>query len=123
MWHTLPSRVVLLDNGAYQLKSSLQTDSSPNIHLNAVIRDKHSRSVHISNRALEDGLNNSRQSKIVHPQVRGLLQDSDIQSVIWRECFGKAIKKDGSLSDQKLIEYAQESCLLMTAQPMLPDFI
>ena len=44
--------------------------------------------------------------------ARGLLHDSDLQLVIWRETLNKIKKFDAS-----------KSCLILAMQPLLPDII
>ena len=58
---------------------------------------------------IESGKYNSRYQHIVHPQNRGILQDSDMQSLIW----DNFLKKEENV----------DRTLVMTRQPMLPGFV
>lgn len=86
---------MLLDNGAYMLKGAIAAthDLQPFLEFNAAIRGKSARAAgtqSIGNQAindLRDGRFDSRCQTVVHPQVRGLLQDSDLQSQIWSQLF------------------------------------
>ena len=51
---------------------------------------------------------------VTHPQVRGLLQDSDLQQILWKQEFSKLL---GKKFDEK------KHCLAMTVQPNLPDVV
>mmetsp|Transcript_3698 Transcript_3698/g.6299 ORF Transcript_3698/g.6299 Transcript_3698/m.6299 type:complete len:218 (+) Transcript_3698:242-895(+) len=74
---------------------------------------------------MEGGQLNLRHHQIVHPQVRGLLQDSDIQSIIWKQFFSRTVLHNpkGANSGEKLREHLKSSCLSLTSQPLTPPMI
>jgi hypothetical protein len=53
-WRDSLNRRVLLDNGAYTIKSSLATETKPHSCLNAVGKDKKTRAVFVGNKLLEE---------------------------------------------------------------------
>ena len=78
---------ILLDNGAYEIKASLADKkegladtAKPKCTFNGAVIDKNRNQTYIGNKAfsiIKDGFD-SRTMTISHPQVRGLLQDSDL---------------------------------------------
>lgn len=99
----------LVDNGAYMIKASLAGQIDPHIHFNGIIKDRTGRSKTLVGneafKAMHDGTFNSRLMQIVHPQVRGLLQDSDIQSLIWKNVFSSLLSsKTSTIADGKLFQ-------------------
>lgn len=51
---------------------------------------------------------------MTHPIIRGLLHDSDLQQILWKQEFSKSF---GKRFEEK------QSCLMMTVQPNLPDIV
>jgi hypothetical protein len=41
----------------------------------------------------------TRTMNIIHPQIRGILQDSDLQSMIWRNVFSQVLDPKDKISD------------------------
>lgn len=84
---------------------------------NAVLKDKHgpkSSSIVIGNQALADiqeGRFNPRYQHIVHPQVRGILQDSNLQNLIWSDAIQELLNQTQagkSITDQdQLLDHLQ----------------
>ena len=84
---------------------------------NGIVRDKAKNTLHYCNKALDlmhEGFE-TRTMSVVHPQVRGLLQDSDLQSMIWKNVFSQVLDPKDKISDSKMIEQLNETQLLMTA--------
>lgn len=126
----------LLDNGAYMIKASLggPLEGADSVSFfNAVLKDKHgpkSSNIVIGNQALADileGRFNPRYQQIVHPQIRGILQDSNLQSLIWSDAVQDLLNKTQagkSITNQdQLLDHLQQSCLAFTVQPCLPAFV
>ena len=90
----------LLDNGAYMIKGSLGGGlSESGSYFNAVLKDKHgpkSANLVLGNQALSDiqeGRFNPRNQQIVHPQIRGILQDSNLQNLIWSDTIQEMLNQ------------------------------
>ena len=112
-WHDSHAKRVILDNGAYELKCSLASDSKPHVVYNAVGRSKKTGKVYLANKLRDELEKGAQNIQVTHPMIRGILQDSDLQSIIWKQEFAKLGKK----FDEK------SSCLCMTVQPNLPDLV
>ena len=115
-WRDSLSKRLLLDNGAYHIKYSnaSSTDPKPQLMYNAVGKDKKGKGsqVYIGNK-LWDELEGGRSGvQVTYPVIRGLLHDSDIETVIWKQIFSKF---------KKLEE--RSSCLALTLPPVLPDLV
>ena len=80
---------------------------------NAVGRSKKTGKVYLANKLRDELEKGAQNIQVTHPMVRGLLQDSDLQSIIWKQEFTKLGKK----FDEK------QSCLCMTVQPNLPELV
>ena len=92
-WTDNPSKRVILDSGAYEIKCSLASDTKPHLVHNAVGKSRKTGKVYVANK-LKDELDKGAQNiQVTHPMIRGLLQDSDLQSIIWRQEFAKLGKK------------------------------
>ena len=117
---------LVLDNGAYSIKASLVGEECQTT-FNGVLRNKTEKNyLHVGNQALkamETGGYNSRYMQIAHPQVRGLLQDSDMQSHVWRQALAQAMAGSTGkpLPDSKLWDQLKSTHLVMTMQPCLPE--
>ncbi len=79
---------------------------------NAVGKDKKSRAFFIGNKLLEELENGHSNISVTYPLIRGLLHDSDIETVIWKQVFGRF---------KKLEE--RNSCLALSLPPVLPDIV
>lgn len=103
---------ILLDGGAYTLKGAVAAgDFNMKTEFNGYIRSKGGNIISLGNRALADcseGGFDGRSHGIAHPQNRGLLQDSDIQSELWGRLFSQL------MPDVDVLEAARQSKLLMT---------
>ena len=87
-WRDSLSKRLLLDNGAYLIKYSNASspDPKPQLMYNAVGKDKKGKGsqVYIGNK-LWDELEGGRSGvQVTYPVIRGLLHDSDIETVIWK---------------------------------------
>lgn len=75
-WKENLGQRIVLDNGAYMIKSSLASKSLPaDEHFNGVVKDRNGKNI-IGNAALREineGSSGSRFHNIIHPQVRGIL--------------------------------------------------
>ena len=92
------------------LKFSSVSELKPSLLYNAVGKDKKTRSVFIGNKLLEELENGHTNMQMTHPIIRGLLHDSDIETVLWKQVFSKF---------KKLEERA--CCLAITLPPVMPD--
>jgi actin-related protein len=68
--------------------------------------------MYVGNKLLEELDNGHANIQITYPIVRGLLQDSDIETVIWKQIFSRF---------KKLEERA--CCLALSLPPILPDIV
>jgi hypothetical protein len=50
--------------------------------------------------------------QITYPMVRGLLHDSDVETVVWKQVFARFKKLEERVS-----------CLALTLPPILPDIV
>lgn len=79
---------------------------------NAVGKDKKNRNVFVGNKLWDEMEGGHANMQITYPIVRGLLHDSDVETVIWKQIFSRF---------KKLEERA--SCLALTLPPILPDIV
>jgi actin-related protein len=75
-------------------------------------KDRKTRNMYVGNKLWEELENGHSNIQITYPIIRGLLQDSDIETVIWKQVFSRF---------KKLEERA--SCLAMTLPPILPEIV
>ena len=111
-WRDSLSKRILLDNGAYEIKYSAASELKPSKIYNAVGKDKKSRAVYAGNKLFEELENGHNNMQITYPIIRGLLHDSDLETVIWKQIFSKFKKME-----------ERASCLAMTLPPILPDIV
>ena len=111
-WRDSLNKRILLDNGAYTIKFSSANEAKPQTIYNAVGKDKKTRTVYIGNKLLDEMENGHTNIQITYPLIRGLLQDSDIETVIWKQIFSRF---------KKLEERA--SCLALSLPPVLPEIV
>ena len=92
---------------------STANEKQPTIVLNAVgqLKSKIKQKTLLGNR-ISDELEKGNLVLTEHPVVRGLLQDSDMQALLWKEGFAKFKKFDAS-----------QSCLALSLAPILPDMV
>lgn len=119
-----------MDNGALNIRHSLASSPDPLLTFNAALKERgHPLSMVIGNHALkamEQGQVNFRHQQLVHPQVRGLLQDSDLQSNIWRQALESTFKlkpSNANYQESDLVEKIKESSLSLTLQPLCPSAV
>ena len=105
---------MLLDCGAYELKYSLGSESKPRVVFNAVGRNKKTGKVYLGNKLREELDKGTQHLQVTHPIIRGLLQDSNLEHVLWKQDFAKSF---GKRFDER------QSCLVMTVQPNLPNVV
>jgi hypothetical protein len=93
-WRDNLNKRVLLDNGAYMIKyGTAATKGDPRTMFNAIGRDKNTKSLYMGNEVL-DRLNKGQINlSLTFPLVRGLLHESDIETIIWKEVFNQIYKK------------------------------
>lgn len=94
------------------IKFSSVNEVKPQTIYNAVGKDKKTRTVYIGNKLFDELENGHSNIQLTYPVIRGLLQDSDIETVIWKQIFSRF---------KKLEERA--SCLALTLPPVLPDIV
>lgn len=93
MWRENSAARVLLDCGAYEFKCSLATEQKPHQVFNAVGRNKKTGKVYLGNKLREELDKGSQYLQVTHPMVRGLLQDSNLQTILWKQEFSKSFGK------------------------------
>ena len=114
-WRDNPNKRILFDNGAYNIKyGTVATEGDPKTMFNAIGKDKSTFSFFVGNEVLEKLNKGHTNLKISFPLVRGLLHDSDIESMVWKRIFSQLGKK-------KLDEKSSWFCL--TTPPVLPDIV
>ena len=86
-WRESLNKRMLLDNGAYMIKCSLAHESKPHTCFNAVGKDKKTRAIHVGNKLWDELESGHSHIQVTHPIIRGLLHDSDIETVIWKQIF------------------------------------
>ena len=114
-WRDVPQKRILFDNGAYSIKyGTAATKGDPKTMFNAIGKDKATRSVVIGNDVLEKLTKGQINLSLTFPLIRGLLHDSDIENVIWKQIFNQIGKKKFDESN---------SWLCLTTPPVLPDIV
>ena len=68
--------------------------------------------MYVGNKLLEELENGHSNIQITYPLIRGLMQDSDIETVIWKQIFSRF---------KKLEEKA--SCLALSLPPIVPEVV
>ncbi|CDW72015.1 UNKNOWN [Stylonychia lemnae] len=111
-WRDSLSKRIILDNGAYEIKYSAASELKPQKIYNAVGKDKKTRAVYAGNKLFEELENGHSNMQITYPIIRGLLHDSDLETVIWKQIFSKFKKME-----------ERASCLALTLPPVLPDIV
>lgn len=111
-WRDNMSKRIVLDNGAYMIKYSTAAEGKPQIMYNAVGKDKKTRNVYVGNKLFEELENGHSNIQLTYPVIRGLLQDSDIETIIWKQVFTKFKKLEERVS-----------CLALTIPPIMPEIV
>lgn len=111
-WRDNLSKRIIVDNGAYMIKFSSAAENKPQTIYNAVGKDRKTRNMYVGNKLLEELENGHSNIQITYPLIRGLMQDSDIETVIWKQIFSRF---------KKLEEKA--SCLALTLPPIVPEIV
>jgi actin-related protein len=111
-WRDNLSKRIVVDNGAYMIKFSSAAENKPQTIYNAVGKDRKTRNMYVGNKLLEELENGHSNIQITYPLIRGLMQDSDIETVIWKQIFSRF---------KKLEEKA--SCLALTLPPIVPEIV
>jgi hypothetical protein len=93
-WRDNPNKRILFDNGAYSIKyGTAATKGDPKTMFNAIGKDKATRSIYIGNEVL-DKLNKGQINlNLTFPLIRGLLHESDIETIVWKSVFSQFGKK------------------------------
>lgn len=73
-----------MDNGAYMIKFSSAAENKVQTIYNAVGKDRKTRNMYVGNKLIEELENGHSNIQITYPLIRGLMQDSDIETVIWK---------------------------------------
>ena len=68
-------------------------------------KNKKTGKVYLGNKLREELEKGTQNLQITHPMIRGLLQDSDLQHILWKQEFSKSF---GRKFDEK------QSCLSLT---------
>jgi len=111
-WRDAPQKRILMDNGAYKIKFSTAADKEPMLCFNGVGKDRKSKNVYIGQKLWDELEAGHPNISITHPIIRGLLHDSDLESLIWKQCFQRIKKFD-----------EKSSCLSLALPPVLPDVV
>ncbi|TNV84523.1 hypothetical protein FGO68_gene9447 [Halteria grandinella] len=111
-WRDNLSKRLVLDHGAYMIKYSSASEAKPQLMYNAVGKDKKNRNVYVGNKLWDELEGGHANIQVTYPMVRGLLHDSDVETVIWKQIFSRF---------KKLEERA--SCLALTLPPILPEIV
>lgn len=89
-WRDNPQKRILFDNGAYTIKfGTAATKGDPKTMFNCIGKDKATRSIAIGNEVLEKLNKGQINLNLSFPLIRGLLHESDIESVIWKQIFAQ----------------------------------
>ncbi len=94
------------------IKFSSASEQKPQNIYNAVGKDRKTRNMYVGNKLWEELENGHSNIQVTYPIIRGLLQDSDIETVIWKQIFSRF---------KKLEERA--SCLALTLPPIIPELV
>jgi actin-related protein len=111
-WRDNLSKRIVVDNGAYMIKFSSAAENKAQSIYNAVGKDRKTRNMYVGNKLMEELENGHSNIQITYPLIRGLMQDSDIETVIWKQIFSRF---------KKLEEKA--SCLALTLPPIVPEIV
>ena len=111
-WRDNLSKRIVVDNGAYMIKFSSAAENKVQTIYNAVGKDRKTRNLYVGNKLMEELENGHSNIQITYPLIRGLMQDSDIETVIWKQIFSRF---------KKLEEKA--SCLALTLPPIVPEIV
>jgi actin-related protein len=111
-WRDNLSKRIVVDNGAYMIKFSSAAENKAQTIYNAVGKDRKTRNMYVGNKLMEELENGHSNIQITYPLIRGLMQDSDIETVIWKQIFSRF---------KKLEEKA--SCLALTLPPIVPEIV
>ena len=111
-WRDNLSKRIVVDNGAYMIKFSSAAENKAQSIYNAVGKDRKTRNMYVGNKLMEELENGHSNIQITYPLIRGLMQDSEIETVIWKQIFSRF---------KKLEEKA--SCLALTLPPIVPEIV
>lgn len=111
-WRDSLNKRIILDNGAYQIKFSTVNEAKPQTIFNAVGKDRKTRAVYFGNKLLEELENGHPNIQLTYPIIRGLLHDSDIETVIWKQIFSRFKKLEERVS-----------CLCLTLPVIMPEIV
>jgi len=75
-------------------------------------KDRKTRNVYVGNKLFEELDNGHTNMQITYPIIRGLLQDSDIETVIWKQIFSRFKKLEERVCS-----------LALSLPPILPDIV
>ena len=116
-WRDNPEKCILLDNGAYNIKyGTSATEGDPKMMFNAIGKDRSTLSFFVGNEVLEKLNKGQTNLTLTFPLVRGLLHDSDIETMIWKKVMSTFGKKKKGIDEKT-------SCLCLTTPPVLPDIV
>ncbi len=76
-------------------------------HIRAVAKDKHSKAIYVGDQI--ENRAEHRRLEFVYPMIRGLLHDSDLQEMLWKQSFAQL----GGVSPP-------DSCLCLSVSPFVP---
>ena len=111
-WRDNLSKRIVVDNGAYMIKFSSAAENKAQSIYNAVGKDRKTRNMYVGNKLMDELENGHSNIQITYPLIRGLMQDSDIETIIWKQIFSRF---------KKLEEKA--SCLALTLPPIVPEIV
>jgi len=94
------------------IKFSSAAENKPQTIFNAVGKDRKTRNMYIGNKLWEELENGHSNIQVTYPLIRGLLQDSDIETVIWKQIFSRFKKFE-----------EKNSCLALSLPPVLPELV
>jgi len=94
------------------IKFSSAAENKAQTIYNAVGKDRKTRNMYVGNKLMEELENGHSNIQITYPLIRGLMQDSDIETVIWKQIFSRF---------KKLEEKA--SCLALTLPLIVPEIV
>lgn len=118
MWKESDKHRICFDNGAYQIKYGLATDEDPEMMFNCTGKEKTTRTVYVGNEIIEK-LEKGQNTIILNfPLARGLLHDSDAETIVWKQCMSQMKKR----KKNKMTEES-ESCFCLATPPVVPDIV
>jgi actin-related protein 6 len=121
-WHTHPEKIILLDNGAYEIKHSTAAFKTPiRKFQNCKFFEKlnyNDTAYFVENMKEDFPLENISTigKNFCRPLSRGLLHDIDLELEIWEEIFSRHYNKEKG----KNANY-NDNMLIFTHTPMAPD--